>query len=100
MISLFFIHPYTVSLTRLPGWLTLYYSIILLSDPMTINMMLNMFDCFNHLLYCFTWVYLFIAKKVYSVKPKTEAIMYDIYKNGPVVAAMKVYDDFLYYKDG
>lgn len=29
-----------------------------------------------------------------------EAIMNDIYKNGPVVAAMKVYEDFLHYKSG
>jgi hypothetical protein len=37
---------------------------------------------------------------VYSVKPKPEIIMNDIYKNGPVVAAMKVYEDFVYYKGG
>lgn len=29
-----------------------------------------------------------------------DAIMYDIYTNGPVVAAMRVYDDFVYYKSG
>jgi len=37
---------------------------------------------------------------VYSVKPKPEIIMSEIYKNGPVVAAMKVYEDFVYYKGG
>lgn len=37
---------------------------------------------------------------MYSVKPKPEIIMSEIYKNGPVVAAMKVYEDFLYYKGG
>jgi len=37
---------------------------------------------------------------VYSVKPKPEIIMSEIFKNGPVVAAMKVYEDFLYYKGG
>lgn len=26
--------------------------------------------------------------------------MNDIYKNGPVVATMQVYEDFIYYKDG
>jgi len=26
--------------------------------------------------------------------------MYDIYVNGPVVGAMKVYDDFVHYKSG
>jgi len=37
---------------------------------------------------------------VYSVKPKSEIIMSEVFKNGPVVAAMKVYDDFLCYKGG
>jgi len=37
---------------------------------------------------------------VYSVRPKPEIIMNDIYKNGPVVAAMKVYEDLLQYKGG
>ncbi|KAE9539349.1 hypothetical protein AGLY_004601 [Aphis glycines] len=43
---------------------------------------------------------LYYATKVYSVKPKPEIIMNDIYKNGPVVAAMKVYEDFVQYKGG
>ncbi|VVC34016.1 Cysteine peptidase, cysteine active site,Peptidase C1A, papain C-terminal,Cysteine peptidase [Cinara cedri] len=43
---------------------------------------------------------LYYATKVYSVRPKTEVIMNEIYTNGPVVAAMKVYDDFLYYQGG
>lgn len=43
---------------------------------------------------------LYYATKVYSVKPKPEIIMSDIYKNGPVVAAMKVYEDFVCYKGG
>jgi hypothetical protein len=29
-----------------------------------------------------------------------EVIMNEIIKNGPVVAAMKIYEDFLYYKSG
>lgn len=54
------------------------------------------------LLYLNIIVYLchFIVTKIYSVKPKVDAIMYDIHVNGPVVGAMKVYDDFLSYKSG
>ncbi|XP_025415918.1 cathepsin B-like cysteine proteinase 4 [Sipha flava] len=43
---------------------------------------------------------LYYTTKVYSVKPKMEVIMNEIIKNGPVVAAMKIYEDFLYYKSG
>ncbi|CAI6364133.1 unnamed protein product [Macrosiphum euphorbiae] len=43
---------------------------------------------------------LYYAYKVYSVKPKPEIIMSEIFKNGPVVAAMKVYEDFVCYKGG
>lgn len=45
-------------------------------------------------------ILLFKASKVYSVRPTVAAIMNEIYTNGPVVAAMKVYDDFLYYQGG
>lgn len=45
-------------------------------------------------------VIIFKANKVYSVRPKMKSIMNDIYKNGPVVATMQVYEDFLLYKDG
>ncbi|XP_050535783.1 cathepsin B-like cysteine proteinase 4 [Daktulosphaira vitifoliae] len=43
---------------------------------------------------------LYFASKVYTVKPKMKPIMYEIYKNGPVVAAMKTYEDFFHYKSG
>lgn len=49
----------------------------------------------NHSIYVFL-----IADKVYSVKPKMKSIMNDIYQNGPVVATMQVYEDFLHYKNG
>ncbi|XP_050427778.1 cathepsin B-like cysteine proteinase 4 [Adelges cooleyi] len=43
---------------------------------------------------------LYFASKVYTVKPKMKAIMHEVYNNGPVVAAMKTYEDFLHYKSG
>lgn len=46
------------------------------------------------------WIYFHIADKVYYVNPKMKSIMHEIYVHGPVVAAMKVFADFLDYKNG
>lgn len=40
------------------------------------------------------------GKQTYSVPPKAEQIMTELYKNGPVEAAFSVYEDFLTYKTG
>uniref|UniRef100_A0AAZ3Q110 Cathepsin B n=1 Tax=Oncorhynchus tshawytscha TaxID=74940 RepID=A0AAZ3Q110_ONCTS len=41
-----------------------------------------------------------IGKQTYSVPPKEQQIMTELYKNGPVEAAFSVYEDFLLYKTG
>jgi cathepsin B len=38
--------------------------------------------------------------KTYLVKDQAEAIMSDIYSNGPVEACFEVYEDFVHYKSG
>lgn len=58
----------------------------------------SILKCIFLLFYFFCFI--FLATKVYSVAPKMDKIMSEIYTNGPVVAAMKVYEDFLNYKGG
>ncbi|KIH62433.1 papain family cysteine protease [Ancylostoma duodenale] len=40
------------------------------------------------------------ATKVYNLPNNEKSIRQEIYKNGPVVAVFKVYDDFNHYKEG
>lgn len=54
----------------------------------------------EHFINLFLFFLYNIASKVYSVRPKPEIIMNEILTNGPVVSAMRVFDDFLHYKSG
>lgn len=45
-------------------------------------------------------MFVILGKTSYSVPSNQNAIMQELFKNGPVEAAFTVYEDFLLYKSG
>lgn len=46
------------------------------------------------------FLFVILGKTSYSVPSNQNAIMLELFKNGPVEAAFTVYEDFLLYKSG